>query len=350
MKIINLLLSNKNGGVEQSFVAYCLILKSLNHEVLAIVRKGAPYKNNIEELGIKVIEIENNFGHWDFFVIKNLRKTIKDFEVNLIFAHVGKAISLSKKTLKKFQKIPLIAINHSNNVKRSIGADVILSVNKEIFYKTIDYGQAENRSFVMPNFIEYDQELQKEFNYNDFSFNSKIRIGTMGRLAKEKGLEYLIKTIKILKDQNHSVELIIAGDGELKQELENLTKSLNLDEEVKFIGWTNNKEKFFSSIDIFCLSSLEETFGIVLLEAMKYGKPIISSNCDGPKIIIKNEVSGILVDKKSPEQIAAAILKLKNNPELVFDLVTNAKENLLKNYSLKIAQEKFASVIRIAFS
>ncbi len=223
-------------------------------------------------------------------------------------------------------------------------------MNKEIFYKTIDYGQAENRSFVMPNFIEYDQELQKEFNYNDFSFNSKIRIGTMGRLAKEKGLEYLIKTIKILKDQNHSVELIIAGDGELKQELENLTKSLNLDEEVKFIGWTNNKEKFFSSIDIFCLSSLEETFGIVLLEAMKYGKPIISSNCDGPKIIIKNEVSGILVDKKSPEQIAAAILKLKNNPELVFDLVTNAKENLLKNYSLKIAQEKFASVIRIAFS
>jgi glycosyltransferase involved in cell wall biosynthesis len=350
MKIINLLLSNKNGGVEQSFVAYCLILKSLNHEVLAVVRKNAPYKKDVENLGIKVIEIENKFGYYDFFAIKNLRKIIKNFEANLVFAHVGKAVTLSKKALKKLPKIPLIAVNHSNNVKRSIGADIILSVNKEIFYKTIDGGVAENKSFVMPNFIEFDPELQKPLNLTNLSFDSKIRIGTMGRLAPEKGLEYLIRSIKILKDQNCPAELVIAGDGELKQELKNLTNSLNLNEEIKFLGWTNDKEKFFSSIDIFCLPSLEETFGIVLLEAMKYGKPIISTNCDGPKTIIKNEVNGILINQKSPEQIAAAILKLKNNPELVFDLVTNARENLLKNYSLKIAQEKFSSVIKIAFS
>jgi len=357
MKIINLLLSNKNGGVEQSFVAYSSILKSLNHEVLAIVRKNAPYKKDIENLGIEVIEIENKFGYYDFFAIKNLKEIIKNFKTNLVFSHTGKAIALSKKALKKFPKIPLIAVNHSNNVKRSIGADIILSVNKEIFYKTVDSGQAENRSFVMPNFIPLDLELQNpnwqnpnwQFNLDNFSFNSKkIRIGAMGRLAPEKGLEYLIKTIKILKDQNCAAELVIGGDGELKQELKNLVNLLNLNEEVKFLGWTSDKEKFFSSIDIFCLPSLEETFGIVLLEAMKYGKPIISSNCDGPRTIIKNEVNGILIDQKSPEQIVAAILKLKNNPQLVFDLVTNARENLLKNYSPKIIQEKFSSVIKIA--
>ena len=90
-----------------------------------------------------------------------------------------------------------------------------------------------------------------------------------------------------------------------------------------------------------------------MLEAIKYQKPLIISNCDGPKTIIKNNINGILVEKSPienlPQNFSKSIIKLINNPDLVFDLVTNAQNNLLKNYSIKAIKERMAEIIKIAF-
>ncbi len=352
VKIANILLSNQNGGVEQSFVGYCRILKNLGHEVLAIVGEEAPYIKDLQSLDIQIIQVKNSFGYYDFPAISKIKKSLENFGCQLVFAHTGRAIILAKKSIKKLsKKIPLIAVNHSRNVKRSIGADIVLSVNKEIFYKTVDLGQAANRSFVMPNFIDIDKNEEQKFELKDFILNQDkpIVIGTIARLAKEKNLEFLIEAVKILSDQNYQIKLKIAGSGQEEQGLRNLCTSLNLNQQVEFLGWIEDKKSFFSQIDIFCLPSKEETFGIVLLEAMLYNKPIVTTNTDGAKMILKDKISGILVDNsdqtKLASLIASAILDLLNNPEIIFDLTTNAKRDLVKFYSTQAVESNIKEII-----
>ena len=343
------------GGVEQSFVNYCRLFQDLDHQTLAIVKCNAPYKESIEKLGIKAIEVENHFGYYDFFAIRKIRKLIIDFNADLVCAHVGRGIVISKKALRKIRKkTPLIAVNHSNNVKRSIGADIILSVNKEIFYKTVDLGQPSDQSFVMNNFMEVDQEKLNNFDPTKFLIEKQqIKIGTLSRLIPEKGLDHLIKAVKILKEKDCNASLKIAGDGKSKLDLENLVNSLNLKGNVDFVGWISDKSNFFNNINIFCLPSIyHETFGMVLIEAMEYNKPLIATDDVGPKSIIKNGINGILVERYPledlPNKIAASVIKLVENPDLVSNLVNNARNDLFKHYSNDAAKEKMREVIDIA--
>ncbi|MDA9818004.1 hypothetical protein N9C35_03090, partial [Flavobacteriaceae bacterium] len=183
MKIINILLSNKNGGVEDAFITHCEILQKAGgtkNNILAIVKTGAPYADCLANLGIEVIEVKNNFGYYDFIAQRKIAKIISNFSPNLVSAHVGRGIYFAKKILHK-QNIALLAVNHSNNVKRSIGADAILCVNEEIHKKAVSLGQNPKKTWTIPNVIKFDEKEIIKIPYNDFSANSEIIIGAMGR-------------------------------------------------------------------------------------------------------------------------------------------------------------------------
>ncbi len=215
MRIVNIILTSVNGGAEQVFVDYLVALKNLGHEVLAITKTDAPYADEVEKLGIKVKKIKNNFGYHDIFAVSNLKNILQEFDADIVLSHAGRAASLSKKVAKKIKnkKILEVAVNHSMNVKRSIGADIILSVNKEIFFRTIDAGQSENSSFVISNAVDLKDAIA---NIPKVQLHEKevIVIGTMGRLDESKGFACAIKAIKNLqKLSNKKFILRIAGSG-----------------------------------------------------------------------------------------------------------------------------------------
>ena len=120
MKIANLIVTSQNGGAEQVFLDYTRLLKKLGHDVVPIVKNDAPYANSLSSLK----KISNNFGYYDFFAIKQIIKILREENIHAIFTHAGKATVLARKAIAKIKnkKIFLIAINHSTNVKRSIGA------------------------------------------------------------------------------------------------------------------------------------------------------------------------------------------------------------------------------------
>ena len=176
MKIINILLSNKNGGVEDAFVTHCRILKDFcvsKNEVLAITKNNAPYADDLKKNNILVKEVKNNFGYYDVFAIKKIKKIINEFKADIVFAHVGKGIIFAKKALLG-AKTPLIAVNHSNNVKRSIGANMVLCVNDYIRDKAISLGQNKQYVITIPNVIEFTNDELEKVKYKKFSEKKKI--------------------------------------------------------------------------------------------------------------------------------------------------------------------------------
>ncbi len=351
MKILNIILTSQNGGAEQVFIDYSRILKNkLGHDVLAVTKIDAPYCKQLENLNIPYKKIKNNFGYYDIFAINNLKNIILEFDADAIIAHAGRSMVLARKAIKKIKhkKISLICLNHSMNVKRSIGADIVISVNKEMFYRTIDAGQPEDKSFVIHNATDLPDInfLQPKI---DWQNKKTITLGCIGRLDKSKGFRFAIKALKLLQDYpEKNFYLKIAGSGKREAFLRNLIKELNLEDRVEFVGWIKNKKEYFDSIDIFLLTSEKETFGLVVIEAMKFGKPVISTDADGPKEIIQNGINGLLIDLEPLDNIEIrfvdAIKKMITNSDLTNQMIEKAYEILQKRFSFECLQEKLKDI------
>lgn len=353
MKIVNIILTSQNGGAEQAFIDYSAVLKNLGHEVLAIVKDDAPYADKVLQLDIKIKKISNRFGYHDFLAVKKIQKILQEFEVDAVFAHAGRSMTLACKAIKKIKnrKIIFLAVNHSMNVKRSIGADIVLSVNKEIFFRTINAGQSLDRSFVIHNGTDLSDAVNTVPQI-DLQKKPVIVIGVMARLDEAKGFRFMVRAMKklaeISSEKQKNFLLKISGTGQEKEFLQNLVKELQIEDRVEFLGWTE-KKSFFQSIDIFCMASVKETFGLVLLEAMKYRKPIISTDADGPKEILRPEIDGFLV-KLNPlesldQRLAEAILKMIDEPELAEKMIENSFVRLNDKFSYKALESRLEQII-----
>lgn len=170
----------------------------------------------------------------------------------------------------------------------------------------------------------------------------------VGRLSEKKGVEYLIRALRILKDKNEAFNLTIAGDGSERDKLEALTSKLGLNEDIKFIGAYDNKNliNFFNEHDIFIGPSVEAQNGdkeglpVTFMEAMAGGIPAVVSNTPGVTDLITNGHDGLIVEQKNPEQIAEAVLKLKNDFELRNQISQNAIITA-QNYNWKNIVKKY---------
>jgi glycosyltransferase involved in cell wall biosynthesis len=185
-------------------------------------------------------------------------------------------------------------------------------------------------------------------------FGKVLKLGSLGRLYPEKYFDKVLRAMAILKNRGVECEYVIGGVGHMKDSLEQLAKELGLEKNFKILGWTDDKIKFFDSIDIFILPSFGETFGIVLLEAMLYSTPIITSNSWGPDEIITNGINGLKVSKDDanamPALLADAIEKLRNDENLARKLAANAYEGFFKNYSAEKVGEKLNEMVKLVVS
>ncbi len=143
-----------------------------------------------------------------------------------------------------------------------------------------------NKLETLNNFVE----MQKLRNYTVQS-----NLLYVGRLAKIKGVQNLILAYSKLKPKFRNRKLIIVGDGEYREQLEKLTKSLNLEKNVIFCGKKENLEEYYRKASLVVVPSIwPEPFGIVIIEAMSYGVPVIASNVGGIPEIIKDSFNGYL--------------------------------------------------------
>jgi glycosyltransferase involved in cell wall biosynthesis len=187
----------------------------------------------------------------------------------------------------------------------------------------------------------------------DLLAKNTITIGVMARLDRSKGLDYAVKAIKNLEkfssEKNQKFTLKLAGKGEQEAHLQRLVKDLALENSVEFLGWVENKREFFDSIDIFCIPSRRETFGLVLLEAMKYRKPIISTDADGPKEFLRGGIDALLVSLNPPcnveDRIAQAVIRMVSEPNLAKKMIENSFVRLNEKFSYQSLEKSLQEVV-----
>jgi len=147
-----------------------------------------------------------------------------------------------------------------------------------------------------------------------------LRLISTGRLIERKGYRYLIEAISEMKD----VELSLVGDGNLRQQLEELAKILSV--KVKFLGSKRHEEivSLLQSADVFILPSLNEGMSNSILEAMACGLPIIATDTGGSSELIQG--NGVIVAKADADTLRKAIVQLQSDPSLVGTMGRRSRE------------------------
>jgi rhamnosyl/mannosyltransferase len=170
-------------------------------------------------------------------------------------------------------------------------------------------------------------------------YSGKKIVFSLGRMVEYKGYEYLIKAAQYL-DDDHII--LIGGGGPLKNKLQQLIDDSEVGEKVKLMGFISDEERvaYFMACDVFVLSSIwkTEAFGIVQIEAMSCGKPVVATRIEGSGVSWVNAdgVSGYNVDPRNAEALAGAIRKLVPGTQSYMDFSTRARTR----YEMMFTQEK----------
>ena len=289
-----------------------------------------------------------NINYWTPFWFNVKSKICKyKFDYDLVIAHMPSGILFANKL-----NISFVAGIHNSDLK------VLTKPVYKFFRKNMINALKKSkaiacRSYVIKNkFLSLYPEFQEKtfvclsgiqeniITEPTFSKGSKIKILTCANLKKRKNIDKLIKACKCFSD----VELTVIGDGQIKKQLEKLDKS------VKFKGWLNPEQiyKEMQNNNIFILPSINETFGMVYLEAMANNCVTVCTQNDGIDGIIRDGENGFLTEP-TIEGIKNTILKIKNmNPEELMEIKNNCYHTIKKLTSEKCATEYLQQIFKIS--
>lgn len=248
-----------------------------------------------------------------------------------IYKHVWWCWWYFKQIFKQADKIQAIS-NYLAKWAKDLGAECPIEVVPNGV--DIDKFQISNNKYQITN-------IKKQLGISE---NDKIII-TVSRLVKKNGVGDLIKAMGFLSEDFH---LLIAGEGELKEELVSLTEKLNLQKRVHFLGNVSHNElpKYLSISNVFCRPSLSEGLGNVFLEAMAAGIPVIGTKVGGiPDFLVENK-TGWFCKAQNSRSIVEKINYILdvNNKEKIQKITENAKMIVEEKYSWELIANKMKNI------
>jgi glycosyltransferase involved in cell wall biosynthesis len=152
------------------------------------------------------------------------------------------------------------------------------------------------------------------------------RVGTVARLAPQKGLEYFVEAAALVKERVPGARFTIIGDGPLRFWLETRAKQVGVEESIEFLGFRGDALSIVAGWDVFALTSVRETFGMALVEAMSQEVPVVATSVGGIPEIVDGTSTGLLAETGNAEDIAEKIVRLLEDKKLASEIAHAGNE------------------------
>lgn len=299
-----------------------------------------------------------------------LQQTIKSFQPDILHIHMPNTSvfwllfsSLAKNipwvihwhsdvVMSKHDKLLSLAYLFYQPFEKSMlkKAQAIIATSPDYLKTSLALKDWQKKSHIIPLALNNSEQRLKtpehKKDLHNLWANSSKRILSIGRLTYYKGHQDLIRAMLNIPD----AKLIIIGHGEQQKQLEQLIQQLQLKKRVSLAGKLDNEtlNDLLESCDIFCLSSIERTeaFGLVLLEAMSYSKPIVITRVKGSGMnwVTQNNRTALFAEKHNPEDLAEKINTLIHNKELAKQLGGNGYKRLLQHFNIKTITQKTTEI------
>ena len=338
------MLDQNYGGIQQDFLNYSIELSKRGFPVLCVIRNESFVEKKLRKGGISSIAIINNrIGFHDPFAIRQIGKALDEFfhcpPPHIVQSFGSRATLFASRLKSQARRWPLIAsLPNSINHKYYKGADILVPSTNQM--ATSNY----HKNLVDPVFSEVIPCFSRVEPVSEVVCRSRItNVFAAGRFVRKKGFDFLLKAIPDVLASDCRIQFQIAGDGPDFDELKSLQTELDLEEKVQFLGFRNDVPLLMKESDLFVLPSLIEPFGIILLEAMATGTPIVTTRNNGALHLLNGETA-IFVDKSSSNALSNGILEAINNPEATFERSKNALESFKNHYTPDAVMPKVLSL------
>ena len=357
------------GGAERNIIN---IIKNLHNPDYDFTVVTGNMGGNLEsELGkdVKIINMDKSTILGLFLGIKKVLKQEKPDILVSALPHMN-TISMMAKSFS-FSKTKMVLTEHTTvsslsttarSLLKRLEVRFVLPILMKTYYRASDKiicvseGVKEDLSLIIgklaqmqviynPVFDESILNLAKgSLGEDQYIFQGAYPvIIAVGRLVKAKDYPNLLNAFKKVLSIKKAI-LLILGEGPEEKYLKNLVNQLKIYNDVVFLGFKKNPYKYMAHSALFVLSSKREGFGNVIVEAMACGTPVVSTNCkSGPLEIIEDGVNGLLVVPENHIDLADAILKVLNNPDLANKLSLNGFERS-KYFSIEKSVKEYENV------
>jgi len=335
------------GGAERIVYQLSSDLKDEFNSV-HVASTGGLWESELAAQGIqhhKILDIDSKNPVTVLKLLFSIHQIIKNNEITIVHTHHRMAafyICLLKLVHPKLihvytahnvfkDKLPLYGFALKNAKSVAVGE----AVNKNL---KEDVGITDSR--VIYNGVvlkETDDQVDEIISYGG------IKLGCIARLSEQKGLTYLLDAMSLLTVKD--IRLFIVGDGELRNELENKVKKLDLQDSVTFLGYRKDIAECINSFDFCVLPSVFEGFGLVAIEAFMNSKTLVATAIPGLNEVVTNE-NGVLVPAKDPAALASAIDKLATDATLRQELASQAKKDYENRFSYSMFLENYRALYR----
>lgn len=335
------------GGAERIVYQLSTDLKD-EFDSVHVASTGGLWESELANQGIqhhKILDIDSKNPLTILKLLYTIRQIIKNNEITIVHTHHRMA-AFYIRLLKVFNS-KLTHVYTAHNVfkdklslyrfalKNAKSIAVGEAVNKNL---KEDVGITDSR--VIYNGVvlkETDEQVDEIISYDG------IKLGCIARLSEQKGLTYLLDAMSLLTVKD--IRLFIVGDGELRNELENKVKELNLQDSVIFLGYRKDIVECINSFDFLVSSSLFEGLALNVIEAFMNAKTMVASDIPGINEIVTNK-NGILVPAKDPAALASAIDKLATDATLRQELASQAKKDYENRFSYPMFLENYRALYR----
>jgi len=310
LKITQIMLSEGFGGAERAFVDLCRALAARGVEVQAICRRASRAQERLADVHGLILTPVQVRGGWDPFCRRAVRRCLKDFGSSIAHVHMARAASLGGQAARQLG-VPVVTKLH-NYVKLKYYRNVDwFNVTTE---SQRDYllanGIPGNRISVIPNFSALVPAKPSEAG----AAGPPMRWLAYGRLVHKKGFDQLLRAFAALHQDQPTARLILAGDGEEAPRLRALAAELGIEASVEWPGWVTDVGALLAEADVFVLPSRDEPFGIVVIEAMASGIPIVATRTHGPREIL-DETTAHLCAVDDASDLQRAMREVVADPE-----------------------------------
>jgi glycosyltransferase involved in cell wall biosynthesis len=351
--ILQFCTSSSWGGLEMHIPILSGLLLKRGYRVTAMCREASPLEEQLDRDGIDHLSL----GGGEYIspgAVLSIRKFLRDGKFGFIHSHYSRDLWKVVPPIKWSHSHCLIHTRHINSgIQKGDPLHRWLFNRVDGWVATSQEGRANllETHPVNPakvHVINFGVNISK--NNRDLLSRCQVReefgidnevivVGMLGRMTPKKGHEIFFKAITSIQKQVDSnvIYLVVGGPSVGEEEYGNFLKKrvieMGLQDRIVFTGQRNDVQRLFSAMDIYVMPSDKESFGISLLEAMCSGLPVVATSVGGPREVVEEGISGLLVPPRDPVRLAEAIVRLVRNGDLRRSLGRRARQRIEEHFS-----------------
>lgn len=357
MNILHISRTMGQGGAEKIVYQLAVGMKEKGWNI-SVASSGGVYVEKLRRHGISHYILDDMEEKNPVVILRNIyriSKIIKSEKPDVIHTHHRMA-ALYARILKIFYpKLQLVYTAHNvfeNKkllTKISLSETMIAAVGKGVKQNLMGFFGVDEKSIrIIYNAVNMESIEEKDKNREllELKAQGKILLAAVGRLSEQKGMDVFLKTFARVEKNLPEVRGIIIGDGELREELEQLAEKLGISGKVLFLGYQEHIAVLLDQIDLLVMPSRWEGLPLTPIEVFAVQKTLVASNISGINEIVKNEENGLLVPKDDDEAFGEAVIRLLADSEMKRRLEKNGKKDYERFYHYETFLEAYEAFYR----